>query len=556
MQTNPAIFDLLLGLPQGDLNAVPLAGDDRAKSPLPFDQLLANMAAQRLGGKDQSFGLGVEIDQALPLTSDGDEATPISNKQPFSLLAEMLQAEAEPTAELATRVVKDRGLSHTGPAGSTPANGSTHTRGQMFATVQGQSAGVDSSISEELPVIADTDVRDIEAQRLLGLIQQPRAIGELRSNNLPVGNYKILAVAEVGDRVEMTVQGVDENIPPIKLSLPVDMARQLIDQEIQQRGIQQQTIPTRLAVHQATTPSSEIASLLQKLNLKVLTVRPQEPAQGSEKVATESVKDGRVLEFHGQPDGKRVVFDLTVPRRSLTVRTPVESEKPVLPSAGRDPIESLPGRAAPRADVIPQTAIGKAAEPTGWPKPFTGFEFNQKSGDATGDGEAWANQLTSVRRSGGASDPSLTQRLQPSRCPLPDNIAQQFKANGRSITIGIEPDQLGPAKLHLSVNNHTLTARLTVETSLAKSIVENSLDQLHQQLERAGVKVDTINVHVSGGDTNTNLFEQRQQAAFNRARLSSRMTERIITQEMNAATETLQPGPSQYIGAGGVNVYA
>jgi flagellar hook-length control protein FliK len=54
-----------------------------------------------------------------------------------------------------------------------------------------------------------------------------------------------------------------------------------------------------------------------------------------------------------------------------------------------------------------------------------------------------------------------------------------------------------------------LTATLTVDSSDAKSVIEGSLDKLTQQLHKADVKVDRIEVNLAGE-------EPQQQSWFDR----------------------------------------
>ena len=91
---------------------------------------------------------------------------------------------------------------------------------------------------------------------------------------------------------------------------------------------------------------------------------------------------------------------------------------------------------------------------------------------------------------------------------LPDAV-QQLKTNGQSIAIRIEPEHLGPARLHLTLQNDFLTARVTVDTVQARMVVESALDQLSDQLHRAGIKISSIEVSVSGEGARNQWFQHQ-----------------------------------------------
>ncbi|HOP05808.1 MAG TPA: flagellar hook-length control protein FliK [candidate division Zixibacteria bacterium] len=92
---------------------------------------------------------------------------------------------------------------------------------------------------------------------------------------------------------------------------------------------------------------------------------------------------------------------------------------------------------------------------------------------------------------------------------IPDRLNQTLKPNGQSVMIRIQPDHLGPARLKLSLQNDTIKATLTVETHEAKALIEGSLDKLSQQLDKADIKFDQIDVNVSSDDRGDQLFNRQ-----------------------------------------------
>ncbi|RKX20483.1 MAG: hypothetical protein DRP35_05930, partial [Candidatus Zixiibacteriota bacterium] len=96
----------------------------------------------------------------------------------------------------------------------------------------------------------------------------------------------------------------------------------------------------------------------------------------------------------------------------------------------------------------------------------------------------------------------------PVKFNLPDDIRTALKPNGKSVNILIEPENLGPARLKLVLNNQTLRAELIVHNTHAKTTVENSLSQLIEQLNNSDIKVEFIDVNVNS-ENNQEQFAKR-----------------------------------------------
>jgi len=147
-------------------------------------------------------------------------------------------------------------------------------------------------------------------------------------------------------------------------------------------------------------------------------------------------------------------------------------------------------------------------------------------------------------------------RVQPVRFILPDNLTTTLRPNGRAVTLWIEPEHLGPAKLSLSMYNDKLRARLVVNDFQARAAVEGSLDRLLQQLSRAGVAVDHIEVTVGGDGARDGRFERHSQ----RNHLSNQVGRGNLTDVLNPEQQAAAIAPvsplTSYMRATGINVLA
>ncbi len=139
---------------------------------------------------------------------------------------------------------------------------------------------------------------------------------------------------------------------------------------------------------------------------------------------------------------------------------------------------------------------------------------------------------------------------------LPEDVKTALKPAGREITLRIEPEHLGPAKLSLSINNDELSARLVVNTTSAKNTLEGSLDKLLTQLAKADIKVQQIQVMVSGEAPQHHLFERRPEWSRN-GRFRNGQPEGENAIEENIMQVTHSPAArGGYVGQGRVNLLA
>ncbi|MBD3257681.1 hypothetical protein GF377_04555, partial [candidate division GN15 bacterium] len=111
------------------------------------------------------------------------------------------------------------------------------------------------------------------------------------------------------------------------------------------------------------------------------------------------------------------------------------------------------------------------------------------------------------------ASPNVPSRFAAEPAPVRIMLPEQFETSGKplnqTLMLRIEPEHLGPARLNLHLRNEILTARVTVDTPLAKATVEQSLDQLTSQLARVGITVDRIEVAVGGNGARNEFLDRR-----------------------------------------------
>jgi flagellar hook-length control protein FliK len=151
---------------------------------------------------------------------------------------------------------------------------------------------------------------------------------------------------------------------------------------------------------------------------------------------------------------------------------------------------------------------------------------------------------------------SKTARGQQMRFILPENIQTTLKPNGQSVMLRINPEHLGPARLNLTLVNNKLRARVIVNSPAAQSILENSVDRLVEQLAKADIKVDSIDISVSGEEANNEFTERHNHWQRKIASRNLKLEDNIDNNQQINAIQPSTTNSTGYMNAGGVNLLA
>jgi len=141
----------------------------------------------------------------------------------------------------------------------------------------------------------------------------------------------------------------------------------------------------------------------------------------------------------------------------------------------------------------------------------------------------------------------------PVKFVLPVEVIGENTKNNHTVMIRMEPDHLGPVRMTISTYNDILTARLVVDSPLAKATVESNLNNLLEQLNRHGIRVDAFEVSVGGGTVGHEARENRFAKSAWMARQNLKSYEKSC-----AINGIVVPGTQEhlYIEANGVNCFA
>ncbi len=380
------------------------------------------------------------------------------------------------------------------------------------------------------------------------------------------GEYEIIRQEVSSDKIELTLKNPNET-EPIKLIFPADILKRTNSETV------------RVDVNARLMPgaSSEIDDLLQNLNLKRLEISttPEQMKQIADgKSVTNSGSNEPVqITLVGEQSGHAFLIKKKLDRASLQVSRPTESVsgKPVVtgkPTVIAEPI--VLGRQTGDIEIVRPVAEPIIAKPSVGMTPMEEFGFtelprnfaNAAKGNAqptatamSADGEfaemaAIHNDKMNLNR-----DVPVAPQPKVARFTLPDDIRTALRPGGNSVTINIEPEHLGHARLNLVLRGDGLRARVIVESVQAKALVEKSIDQLTDQLSRVDVKVESIEVSVGNRDAGNQFFRHshawRSQVTKRPNENSSLEATQELIPEMNYA-----PTRESYVSSSGVDLVA
>ena len=421
----------------------------------------------------------------------------------------------------------------------------------------------------------------------------PRPLVDFPANHLPLieeplkletgveaAVYRVLDSRVSEGRLELTVAPEGQTREPVRISVPVALLSEPIPKADSGIDLAQpdRTLPgaltlpletvseadggagvipairaSRVPINGVTRPeSAELDVLLSKLNLKTLEIKV-EPEGISAKPEPAPVRITLVAES----DGAQIALKGKLSQQDIRVRTKSKPHATVRtgnPDRGNNPTGSLSESSDPRPVRLSETILPRRAAATS-----TMFDLPDRLHIGQKQAALEQTQLTlssaGDRNTGLTSTEANRNAIPAVRLTLPESIQKPFHSGGQTIMIRIEPEHLGPARLNLAVRDQMLTARVVVETPIAKLAVENSLRQLTDQLSRGGIEVDRIEVSLSGDSAREQFFDRRP--LWSHARTLHRFEDKMeLGAELAESTPIITPRPQEYIGANGVNLLA
>ena len=452
--------------------------------------------------------------------------------------------------------------------------------------------GDDLQIPKILPNIIRESPPAVVAKAIPGQPVRALATGEnvntmlsLQPLDLGPGTYKILDSSLQGDVLRVTVANDSDKSNTFSISIPLEQLKRSMAPKVMQIPGQNPAEQDALTVKQPKiridlNVSRNVArnlveqeslkwqglrleQYLSKLNLKAIEIMP-----AGKPVEAESPAEAIRLTIIADDAGKKIVIRSYPFKKDLQVW---REENPSGLKVGRG--QRSIGRMAAEGD----NAAAKAqADPvTNHPQVFTKItpssrnqyrfqdDFSLKNLKVSGDRNESSSTLEKAETftvfEKLTPDADIGHRrlnIQPVRFTLPDNVKTALKPNGQTVTLRIEPEHLGPAKLSLTMYGDKLRARVVVNNIPAKVAVEASLHRLVEQLSRANIEVDYIEVTIGGESARDGVSERHPQWRYHANRFGRFNLDKVFSSGQQAAVPASVPRLVSYVGANGVNLLA
>ncbi len=410
--------------------------------------------------------------------------------------------------------------------------------------------------TDNLPVVETAEVEELVAR---AAIHNPN-IQNLFDNQpelLESAIYKILDAKVDSGKLQLTVAGEGDQAEPVKISIPTKL---LADAEVTRpndvRPIEYQPSAKTPLFDAQTQKTIQFEELVSRLNLKAVDIKLDDQVQ-----TTAAQKQPVALSIVAEDAGSQVIIKSNLRKQDIETKKTSRLSGTVEPQNSRSHQRSsdIPGDNVPTSPrtrpIFREVAVPSKITTTKMPfdiaDRITGVETQQSttsqvmfSDDSLIEKGAVFSKLSSQEVE--------TPRV---RLSIPETFDKPLKAGGQSIMLRIQPDHLGPARLHLTMRNDLLTARVSVDSPAAKAAVENSLDQLTQQLSRAGVSVDHIEVTLDSNSQHR-FLDQRPSWTGGRKAKTRINDDDFEMDQVTMSRTVMAAAAQQYVGSSGVNLLA
>lgn len=248
----------------------------------------------------------------------------------------------------------------------------------------------------------------------------------------------------------------------------------------------------------------------------------------------------------------------------------LRQENPGAPTRGQEtPSVSLPTFGATDRVTLEETVFsGTGARESADTKPFGAIFGQGQSGGINGTIAPQGNEghfqplMPATSSSTQSPDAAALVRL-PSGTAVPEsqvlngiieNMAVRIGPlkETNSITIRLQPEELGRLKIELEVNKESVRAHLIAQNQHSHDILERNLPRLREALEQQGLRLDDIQVDIESGHNagSRGSFEEHRGSAF---RHTAKGASPANTPEKTATAATTRPAWT--MGQGGLSMH-
>lgn len=369
------------------------------------------------------------------------------------------------------------------------------------------------------------------------------------------GKFQVQSQFVADGRVNLNIIPEDGESPPIRISFPEENLREILELRSDKRTVGRipvNDIP-RQTLSAVTSKQYSIHELLKQVRVRAIEISPASMDKADRSLERLNLK------LTLSQGGREIVAALQLPRSALTI-----DPKATRRGAANSPVAAF----TEESDSNDSIRFGAARQSA----PLTrGLVLNGRrlipftipdklSGDGMQITESILERFANVGSLSGRhyikNEFESSQSNYSVRFSLPQETGRLLNSSGKSVLIKIEPEHLGPARLHLTVQNNVLTARVTVESLQSRIAVESSLDKLTDQLNRVGIKVDQITVSVADGGMQQHFTDRRPNWKMSKQR-NIHLSNDITSTSVEEFSRRIKLPPTRdYVNAEGVNLLA
>ena len=363
------------------------------------------------------------------------------------------------------------------------------------------------------------------------------------------GIFEVLDSHVQDGTVDLTLKSKDSG-ETIRVSLPLEELLQGTNPTVATMG-RNNALGARVSLHGDTPKNLELSSLFDKLQLTELKVESSTSATTSDSPlkltfsATPQIGAGIEISL---PQSEIKAFRLSNLGNRLSKTNIKENGGSGSPLEFGLPTPSVAIKPVVR---VPRMLAGENTDLMSLPFESTDSVATTSSlGDSKTPVTAFSQEMKATISQSGERVEFGSVRF-----TLPDQLEQTLTPGGKTVLLKIHPEHLGPARLNLNWNGDGLSARVTVDSPLAQTAIEKSLDKLQDQLAQAGIKVDHIGVSLSGGQArgqfNHGQGQWQKQSSSHTPFFSNDYRAAEYVTAVSAPV-----GVAQYVGTQGVNIFA
>ena len=383
-------------------------------------------------------------------------------------------------------------------------------------------------------------------------------IKSLIDNNqveIPNGTYAVESIDVKDSKVTFELLPVQtvaaEQSEPVKIQIPFDALK--IDKQVLAQ------LQNRVEVNPVVSKvdGQQIQELLDHLNLKQIEIKGLDTD-----VSKGQLKDVSIA-LIGEDNGNKIVLTNSIKRNQVKVSTatkdiPMKSATTPLFAQKTDSeaVVSDDADAESKPNVTVQNGKGSIGEAESG-KVSPDGKKNSLIEKVKNDNQIFKTDIgnNTVNTDSRSIENQAGETTKPVRMQLPESIKTVLRPNGQAVTIQIDPENLGPAKLSLKFTDNKLTAHLTVNSVHAKNLLDHSIERLVDQLHKVDINVDKINITLDSEAQEQNQFARNAawQRKFSYRNLQHDEDYNIKNNQMIIPQMMTN---SQYINASGVNLLA